>query len=63
MEMMVMMRCSCCRVIASLDRTCSTPISAMLIRSKKTSEVYDLGSSSVGSTWDSQAFKMDHTKE
>lgn len=51
------------RVIASLDRSCSTPISSMLIRSKKTSEVYDLGSSSVGSTWDSQAFKMEHTKE
>jgi len=51
------------RLIASLDRTCSTPISAKLIRSKKTSEFYDLGSSSVGSTWDSERVKMEHTKE
>ena len=62
-ELMIMMSLSCCRVIARLDRSCSTPISAMLIRSKKTSEMYHLGSSSVGSTWDSEAVKMEHTKE
>ena len=60
---LVIITFSCPRLIASLDRTCSTPISAKLIRSKKTSEFYDLGSSSVGSTWDSETVKMEHTKE
>jgi len=55
------------RLIASLDRSCSTTISAKLTRSKTNSvELGDLGPppGSVGvTTWDSLPAKMEHTKE
>jgi len=53
------------RLIASLDRSCSTTISAKLIRSKtNTVEVDNLGPASEGvTTWDSLRTKMEHTKE
>jgi len=45
------------RLVVSLDRTCRQPITAKLIRGK---EEYNLGSGTVGSSWDTKPLKTKH---
>ena len=61
----IILNSSYTRVIGSLDRVCSSIISAKLIRTKTDTVEHDnLGPRTAGTTtWDSEVVKLENTKE